>query len=150
MAKFARAVLEAILTIVVTLGIIVAAFGAMFGMDELWALSGVFYIVWAAIIFVTHIAFARERRHIRLGIGVATGVAVMGVHLVMFLVGAIPVEVNVVPVVVHDFGLALVGMTVLSLVHLVIFKKRGSTAVASAAAPNADQRVDEVPPPVTV
>ncbi len=149
MAKLIRATLESVLTIVVTLGIIVGVFGTMFGFDELMALSGVFYAVWAGLVLVTHLALSQYRRHFRLGVSVAMGVAVMGVHLVMFLVGTIPIEVNVVPVVVHDFGLALVGMTVLSLVHLVIFKRRRRPSI-TAAAPQLSDRVDEVPPPVAV
>jgi hypothetical protein len=144
MSKLLRAASEALTTIVVTLAIIVGAFSAMFGLDALLALSGVYYAVWTAIILITHLSLAGSRRHIRLGVSVAVGVAVMGAHLVMFLTGNIPVEMNMVPVIVHDFGFALVAMTVLNIVHLVIFRRRQPNQLAS---PNAADRVDDVPSP---
>jgi len=92
---------------------------------------------------VTHLVLANRRRHFRLSFGVGTGVIVMAVHLVMFLTGNIAVEISLVPVILHDFGLALVGMMVLNLVHLVIFRRRRPQA-AVAAAPIASERVDDL------
>ena len=146
MSKLLRAGFEALTTIVVTLAIIVGAFTAMFGFDDLMALSGVYYAVWAAVILVAHLGLARSRRHIRLGVSVAAGVAVMGVHLVMFLTGNVPVDMNMVPVILHDFGFALVAMTVLNIVHLVIFRRRQPDQL-SAAMPNVSERVEGVPSP---
>lgn len=149
MNKFVRAGLEAVTTIVATLAIIVGAFSAMFGMDALLALSGIYYIVWAAIIVATHLVFARSRRHIRLGIGVATSVAVMLAHLAMFLTGSIGVDINIVPVILHDFGFALIAMIVLNVVHLVIFRRRRPRVAQGPAAPLESQRVDDIPAPGT-
>lgn len=146
MSKLIRAGLEAVVTIVVTLAIIIGAFTALLGLDEVLALAGVFYAVWAAIILVTHLALSTRRRHIRLSFGVGTGVVVMGVHLVMFLTGAIPVEISLVPVILHDFGFALVGMMVLNLVHLVIFRRRSPQA-AVPTPPVTSERVDDLPAP---
>lgn len=149
MNKLVRAGLEAVTTIVATLAIIVGAFSAMFGMDELLALSGIYYLAWAAIILATHLVLAKRRRHIRLGMGVATGVAVVLVHLAMFLTGSIPVDINIVPVILHDFGFALIAMIVLNVVHLVIFHRRRPHATHGPAAPLKSQRVDDIPAPGT-
>lgn len=149
MSKLVRAGLEAITTIIVTLAIIGGAFSALLGVDGLIALSGIYYIIWAAVILVTHLVFARQRRHLRLSLGVATGVAVMGTHLVMFATGNVNVDINLVPVILHDFGFALVSMMVLNLVHLVIFRRRPQQASAPAA-PERSERVDDIPAPVPV
>jgi hypothetical protein len=149
MSKLVRAGLEAVVTIVVTLAIIIGAFTALLGFGEVLALAGIFYAVWAAIILVTHLALSTRRRHVRLSFGVGTGVVVMGVHLVMFLTGAIPVEISIVPVILHDFGFALVGMMVLNLVHLVIFRRRLPQA-AVPTAPLTSERVDDIPAPVSL
>lgn len=147
MSKLVRAGLEAVVSITVTLAIIIGAFSTMFGIDALLALSGVYYVVWAAIILVTHLAFARQRRHLRLSIGVGAGVVVMGVHLAMFLTGNINVDINMVPVILHDFGLALISMIVLNIVHLVIFRRRQSQESVEPAAPLRSERVDDIPAP---
>jgi hypothetical protein len=146
MSKVLRAASEALTAIIVTLAIMVGAFSAMFGFDELIALSGIYYAVWAAAILVTHLGLARSRRHVRLSVSVAVGVVVMGTHLVMFLTGNIPVAMNLVPVILHDFGLALVAMTVLNIVHLVIFRRR-QPKQGAVPGPNAAERVDGVPSP---
>ena len=148
MSKLVRAGLEAITTIIVTLAIIMGAFSALLGMDGLIALSGIYYVIWAAVILVTHLAFARQRRHLRLSLGVATGVAVMGTHLVMFVTGNVNVDINLVPVILHDFGFALVSMIVLNLVHLVIFRRRLPEQSSAPAAPVLSERVDDIPAPV--
>jgi hypothetical protein len=146
MSKLVRAGLEAVVTIIVTLAIIIGAFTALLGLPEVLALAGIYYVVWAAIILVTHLALSTRRRHIRLSFGVGTGVIVMGVHLVMFLTGNIAVEIAMVPVILHDFGFALVGMMVLNLVHLVIFRRKAPMAAAPAA-PLTSERVDDIPAP---
>ena len=150
MSKLVRAGLEAVVSITVTLGIIIGAFSTMFGIDGLLALSGIYYVIWAAIILVSHLALAYRRRHLRLSIGVGTGVVVMGVHLVMFLTGNINVDINMVPVILHDFGLALVGMIVLNIVHLVIFRRRQPKPAVQPAAPVRSERVDDIPAPEQV
>jgi hypothetical protein len=66
----------------------------------------------------------------------------------MFLTGNIPVDINLVPVILHDFGLALVSMTILNLVHLVIFRRRLPKQSSAPAAPDLSERVDDVPAPV--
>lgn len=148
MSKLVRAGLEAVVTIIATLGIIVWGFSALLGIDGVLALSGVYYASWAGIILVTHLAFAHRRRHIRLSFGVGTGVVVMAVHLVMFLTGNINVDINMVPVILHDFGLALIGLIVLNIVHLVIFRRRQPTQADAPAAPLLSERVDDIPAPV--
>jgi purine-cytosine permease-like protein len=150
MNKLVRAGLEAVVSIAVTLAIIIGAFSPMFGMDALLALSGVYYAIWAGIILVTHLAFARQRRHLRLSIGVGTGVVVMGVHLAMFLTGNIKVDINMVPVILHDFGLALIGMIVLNIVHLVVFRRRQPKQAAEQGAPVLSERVDDIPAPTQI
>src|SRR5690554_5527238 len=147
MSKLVRAGLEAVVSIAVTLGIIIGAFSSMFGMESLLALSGVFYAIWAGIILVTHLVFAHRRRHLRLSLGVGTGVVVMGAHLVMFLTGNINVDINMVPVILHDFGVALIGMIVLNVVHLVIFRRRQPKQAPAPAAPVLSGRVDDIPAP---
>ena len=147
MSKLGRAGLEAVTIIVVTLAIIVGAFAAMFGMDELIPLSGAYYVIWAAIILITHLALATQRRHIRLGVGVASTVAVMAAHLVMFLTGNIGVDINIVPVILHDFGFALIAMIVLNLVHLVVFRRRQPQLAAAPPAPLSSERVGDIPAP---
>ncbi len=146
MSKLARALLEAAVTIIGTLAIIVGAFSALLGLDEVLALSGIYYAIWAGIILVTHLALASKRRHYRLSIGVGAGVAVMLVHLAMFLTGNVPVDLSIVPVVLHDFGFALVGMMVLNLVHLVIFRRRNKGADAAGSTPVASERVSAPAP----
>lgn len=145
MSKLVRAGLEAAVTIVVTLAIIIGSFTALLGPDGIIALAGVYYAVWAGLILMTHLALAGRRRHFRLGFGVATGVVVMAVHLVMFLSGNIAVDINIVPVILHDFGFALVSMMVLNLVHLLIFRRRQPGTAADA--PLTSERVDGVPAP---
>lgn len=147
MRKLVRAGLEAITTIIVTLAIIVGAFTPLLGMDDIVALSGIYYLVWTAVILGTHLAFARQRRHLRLSLGVAAGVVVMGAHLAMFITGNINVDINLVPVILHDFGFALVSMITLNLVHLVVFRRRTPQEVPAPAAPELSQRVDDIPAP---
>jgi hypothetical protein len=149
MGKLIRAGLEAVTTIVVTLGIIVGAFSTMFGVEDLLALSGTYYVIWAALILVMHLAYAMKRRHLRLGIGIAIGVIVMGAHLAMYLTGNIDVDINLVPVILHDFGLALVSLVTLNLVHLVIFRRRLPREASAPAAPDVSQRVDDIPDPTS-
>jgi hypothetical protein len=134
MNKLVRAGLEAVVSIAVTLAIIIGAFSPMFGMDALLALSGVYYAIWAGIILVTHLAFARQRRHLRLSIGVGTGVVVMGVHLAMFLTGNIKVDINMVPVILH----------------LVVFRRRQPKQAAEQGAPVLSERVDDIPAPTQI
>jgi hypothetical protein len=149
MSKLVRAGLEAIVTIAVTLAVIVGAFSALLGMDGLMALSGIYYAIWAAAILVIHLVFATRRRHLRLSLSVGASVAVMGAHLVMFLTGSIPVEINLVPVIMHDFGFALVALVVLNIVHLVLFRRRLPKQAAAPAAPVYSERVDDIPAPDT-
>jgi len=146
MSKLVRAGLEAVVAIAVTLAIIIGSFTVLLGIDEVLALAGLYYAVWAGIILVTHLALAHRRRHFRLSFGVGTGVIVMAVHLAMFLTGSIAVEISIVPVILHDFGFALVGLMVLNLVHLVIFRRR-QPQVAASASPLRSERVDGVPMP---
>ncbi|MEX1077704.1 MAG: hypothetical protein WED09_01170 [Homoserinimonas sp.] len=148
MRKFVRAGFEAVLSITVTLAVIIGAFSAMFGMDALIALSGFYYIVWAAVVVAIHLALARHRRHLRLSISVGAGVIVMAVHLAMFLTGNIVVDINMVPVILHDFGLALIAMIVLNIVHLVILRRRRVPQLTALAAPVGSERVDDVPAPM--
>jgi hypothetical protein len=147
MSKLVRAGLEAVVTIAVTLAVIVGAFSALLGVDELMALSGIYYAIWAATILAIHLGFATRRRHFRLSLSVGASVAVMAAHLVMFLTGSIPVEINVVPVIMHDFGLALVALVVLNIVHLVLFRRRRPQPAAAPAAPVYSERVDDIPAP---
>jgi hypothetical protein len=53
-----------------------------------------------------------------------------------------------VPVILHDFGFALIAMIVLNIVHLVIFRRRPQAAQAPAA-PLQSERVDDIPAPGT-
>ncbi|MHA6693037.1 hypothetical protein [Homoserinimonas sp. A520] len=150
MSKLVRAGLEAVVTITATLAVIIGAFSALLGMDSLMALSGIYYAIWAGTILLIHLAFARRRRHYRLSLSVGASVAVMGAHLVMFFTGNIPVEMSLVPVIMHDFGLALVALVVLNVVHLVLFRRRRPTqaaAPATPAAPDFSERVDDIPAP---
>lgn len=170
MSKLTRAGLEAITAIIITLGIVVGAFAMMFGLENLFALSGVYYVAWALAILISHLVLARRRRHLRLGLGVAISTAVMLVHLVMYLTHNVATEINVVPVILHDFGFALISLITLNVVHLVIFRRRAPKAAsaqpvatqptltasddptnpAPAAAPispSASERVDDVPAP---
>ncbi|HEU4808865.1 MAG TPA: hypothetical protein VFT01_11435 [Homoserinimonas sp.] len=147
MSKLVRAGLEAVVTITVTLAVIIGAFSALLGMDGLLALSGIYYVIWAAIILVIHLAFAKRRRHLRLSLSVGASVLVMVAHLAMFLIGTINVEINVVPVILHDFGFALVALVVLNIVHLVLFRRRRPKQGAAPAAPVHSERVDDIPAP---
>lgn len=147
MSKLVRAGLEAVVTIAATLAVIVGAFSALLGVDELMALSGIYYAIWAVTILAIHLVFATRRRHLRLSLSVGASVAVMAAHLVMFLTGNIPVEINVVPVIMHDFGLALVALVVLNIVHLVLFRRRRPKPAEAPAAPVYSERVDDIPAP---
>jgi hypothetical protein len=149
MSKLVRAGLEAVLTIAVTLAIIIGAFSALLGMSGLMALSGIYYVVWAAVILVIHLAFSMRRRHLRLSLSVGASVLVMAVHFALFLTGNISVDINVVPVLLHDFGFALVALVVLNIVHLVLFRRRQATPDAAPAAPVLSERVDDIPAPDT-
>lgn len=147
MSKLVRAGLEAVVTITATLAIMIGAFSALLTMDGLIALSGIYYVIWAAIILGIHLAFARRRRHYRLSLSVGASVIFMAAHLVVFLTGNIPVEINVVPVILHDFGFALVALLVLNIVHLVLFRRRRPPQPAAPAAPVLSERVDDIPAP---
>lgn len=143
MKKIVRAGVEAIIAILLTLAVVVGAFSAMFGFDQLILLSGDYYVAWAVILLVTHLAFFRSRRHIRLAFGVGVSVAVMAAHLVAFLTGILDVDISLVPVILHDFGFALIALITLNIVHLVIFRRRPQ----NAPAPTVSERVDDIPAP---
>lgn len=148
MSKLVRAALEAAVAIIATLAVVIAAFSTLFGIGHLIALSGVYYAIWATIVLTIHLVFATRRRHYRLNLSVGAGVIVMAAHLVMFLTGNVPVELNVVPVILHDFGFALVALLVLNIVHLVLFRRRYPKRAAGLAAPLPADRVDDIPAPV--
>jgi hypothetical protein len=65
----------------------------------------------------------------------------------MFLTGNVNVDINLVPVILHDFGFALVSMIVLNLVHLVIFRRRRPEQASAPGAPEVSERVDDIPAP---
>src|SRR5690554_6239684 len=149
MSKLVRAGLEAVVTIAVTLAVMVGAFSALLGIDELMALTGIYYAIWVAAILAIHLVFATRRRHLRLSISVGASVVVLAAHLVMFLTGNIPVEISLVPVIMHDFGFALVALVVLNIVHLVLFRRRRPQQADAPAAPVYSERVDDIPAPDT-
>ena len=124
MSKFLRAGAEAIIAIVLTVGILGIAFGTLFGYDSLIELVGIYYLIWAAAILAIHLGFATMRRHLRLSLSIGLSVIIMIVHTVLFATGAIDVDINLIPVVMHDFGFALVALVALMLVHMVIFRPR--------------------------
>lgn len=124
MSKLQRAGFEALITVCVTLAVSIGAFAPIFGYQDLLDLSSVYYGVWSVAIILIHILLAGRQRHIRLSFGVATGVVVMGAHLAMYLLGNIDTDIDLIPVVMHDFGFALVALITLNIVHLVIFRRK--------------------------
>ncbi|MCU1546823.1 MAG: hypothetical protein JWP30_1923 [Homoserinimonas sp.] len=147
MSEFARAGCEAVVAIAITLTAAIGAFGAMIGLSELLPLTGAFYVIWAVAIVTSHLTLARQRSHVRFSVGTALGAIVMGAHSVLFGVHFFVTGVSFVAVMLHNFAFAVIALIALSIVHLIIFKRRGRRVATSREPAAFRQAVDELASP---